>query len=348
VALVRIERGAEPLGELAVQVEVLDGHEKPVRSQTLRPLLKEALHLTLSTAGLPTGTFRVRARLLGPGGQVLASAEKPLRKLMKRKQRAEPAQGRVALRVWPAAEDQPGSWPIATGVPFPQGELFSAERVRLLDDRGREVPCQTTVRALWNRRGSVRWLGLDFAGQLTRKGATYTLEYGRDVRRAKAPSRLVVKAVAEGVRVNTGLLQFTIRQRGFNLLDGVRLQGRPIAAQDGGGGLVVTDQEGTVYRAANDLDTKVTIEESGPVKAVIRVAGWYVKAGTTGAEVSPVLPTDRLCQHITRLTAYAGKPYVQVQHVWVVTCDMHRVRLRNVAIGVGLPGGTRRARSRSR
>ncbi|HRU06788.1 MAG TPA: hypothetical protein P5137_13550, partial [Candidatus Brocadiia bacterium] len=46
------------------------------------------------------------------------------------------------------------------------------------------------------------------------------------------------------------------------------------------------------------------------------------------------LPTDRLCRHVTRLTAWAGEPCVQVEHVWIVTFDSRKVRIRNIGIGV--------------
>ena len=39
------------------------------------------------------------------------------------------------------------AWPITTGVPFPTGALASADNVRVLDERGAELPCQANVTA---------------------------------------------------------------------------------------------------------------------------------------------------------------------------------------------------------
>lgn len=346
VALLKVQRGSEPLSKLKVRIEVVSEGGRVVQHSEVAPLEKEALDVTLNTGAIPNGTYLVRAILLDEKDKLLASAERPLRKLVRRRQLSEPIRGKVIFRVWRADRNQSDPWPITTGLPFPQGALTSGDHVRLLDERGHEVPCQTVVRSQWNRHGSVRWLGLDFQGLLTQKGATYTLEFGQQVpgSRGEALSPtgkglpLNVSENRDVVRVRTGPLKFIVRKRGFNLLDEVRLRGEVVARQDAGCGLELTDHEGAVYRAANDPDTRVTVEERGPLKVVLRVEGWYVKDGTRGARLSPALPTDRLCQHITRITAYAGKPYVHVQHVLVVTFDTHKVRLRNAAVGIGVPG----------
>ncbi|MBI3923553.1 MAG: hypothetical protein HY318_19195, partial [Armatimonadetes bacterium] len=338
VALVKVERGNESLAGLKVQLEVIDKEKRVLHSFRVDRLLKEGLDLTLDMTGIPPGVYRLKASLIGPTNGVLATAEYPLRKLVKRKQLPEPARGRIPLHVWKAETDQTEHWLITTGIPFPQGVLPSGDHVRLLDERGREVPCQTAVRSEWNRQGSVRWLGLDFPGRLTARGTNYTLEYGRKVRPRKTKTALAIEERGNEVRVNTGPLSFLVRKRGFNLLDEVKLNGQLLVQQEAGSGLELVDHEGATYTAANDPDTQVTLEERGPLKVVLRAEGWYVKNGTEGARVSPTLPTDRLCQHITRITAYAGQPYVRIQHVWIVTFDTSRVRLRSVGIGLNVPG----------
>ena len=147
-------------------------------------------------------------------------------------------------------------WPIMTGVPFPQGVLFSQDQVRLLDEDGQEVQCQTSVRSIWNRHGSIRWIGLDFLGDLTTPGAKYALEFGKQVKRASMKEMAVIED-ADAIRVDTGPLQFMVRKRGFNLLDDVHLNGDLVSSQDTAAGLELTDHEGSVYRAANDPDSSV-------------------------------------------------------------------------------------------
>jgi len=40
-------------------------------------------------------------------------------------------------------------WPVARGVPFPKGALLSCDRLRLLDDAGREIPLQVKRLSAW-------------------------------------------------------------------------------------------------------------------------------------------------------------------------------------------------------
>lgn len=69
-------------------------------------------------------------------------------------------------------------WPASGGVPFSQGVLFSAGRVRLLAPSGEERTIQTEVAALWPD-GSIRWLLVEFAANLPEdlEGA-FRLEFG--------------------------------------------------------------------------------------------------------------------------------------------------------------------------
>lgn len=329
---------AAPPADARVNLELIDAAGKVAQRQEIAPLEGRFLDVTLNTQGIPLGRFTLRATLADRDGRARAASEAPLRKKVRRAQIAPPARRQVALNVWPTASSGVQTWPISTGVPFPQGALLDENHVRLLDEAGAEVPCQTAVRSLWTREGSVQWLGLDFQGALKPDGAKYRLEFGTEVRRAAAPSPLKVADSTEGIAVDTGRLRFTVRKQGFNLLDSVLVDGRPVSRQGKEDGLVVVDHEGAVYRASNDPATTVAVEESGPLRVTIRAEGGYVKDGTQGRTVSPTLPTDSLCRHVTRITAHAGQPYVTVKHDLVVTFDTHRVRLKNVGIGQRLDG----------
>ena len=68
--------------------------------------------------------------------------------------------------------------PVTFAVPFPKGELRSAQYVRLLRD-GQAVPAQFRVTGWWRPDESIRWLLVDFQADIeadTRQ--KYTLEYG--------------------------------------------------------------------------------------------------------------------------------------------------------------------------
>jgi hypothetical protein len=136
-----------------------------------------------------TDVFWGRPELVvcAPGEQPEAwsAADLPTPTLVARAQRGEglalptpPDRGTVPLTVRNPLELARVHAPVTSGVPFPPGHLTAAKNVRLLDQRGREVPVQTEVLSRWPD-GSIRWLLLDFQADAPAEGVgTYTLEYG--------------------------------------------------------------------------------------------------------------------------------------------------------------------------
>ncbi len=342
VFAVEAGRGGPGLESLSVDWSVAAGTQETVRG---RAFLGQGLAVAdLELAPLPPGRYDVTARLMS-GGQALAE-----RAAFFRVERVEPParSGRVALVLPDGLPLSDGTFPVQTGVPFPKGALWDPAHVRLVDAQGRAVPCGVTVRSRWGSGdASIRWLGVDFQPGKTaawwpaRAAAPWFLEYGPAI---KAPAPAVkVTAVegADGIAVDSGAISFLVRRRGFNLLDSVKLNGKAVMTSDATHGLYLVDHEGTTYRAANDAGVKLTVEERNDLRVVIRAEGWYVKDGAVGSRQSATLPTDRLCRFITRIEAYAGKPYVRVLSTWINTFDTFSVRLRD--LGMSLPLAARTA-----
>lgn len=250
--------------------------------------------------------------------------------------------GRVPLIFPDGVPRTTGGFPLHLGVPFPRGVLTDSSKVRVVDGRGREIPAQFQTLGYWGAHpaSGIRWLGVDIqAPQLPswwpdRRETPYFLEYGKREAKATPRAPLKVEQDAEGIHVQTGPLEFLVRAGGFNLLDNVRLNGVPVLDQKGGGGAYLLDQEGTLYRAANDRNAVLTIEESGPLRVVIRAEGWYVKDGTAGTARSFRLPTEALCRFVTRIEAHAGLPWVRVLHTWINTSDSYSVFFRDLGFSL--------------
>lgn len=215
---------------------------------------------------------------------------------------------RVELVIDEPFADRQVAWPITTGVPFPRGKLTNSEHCRLLDDLGQERPLQTHVAATWDvERKSVRWLTIDFVAEPGRK---YVLEFGEDVTR-KPPSKAVVVAQESSVQIATGVLSVEFSAAGSSAL-------RNIAADFNGDGridleeVVATgsaegehyylDQSGQRFSSARDgADRRVVVESTGPVRACVRVDGFYT--GPHG---------ERIAKYRTRYHFFAGLPLVKV------------------------------------
>jgi len=191
---------------------------------------------------------------------------------------ATAAPTRVPLVIDEAIAGRSVTWPVTTGVPFPRGGLKDPRRCRLVDDRGHEQLLQSRVTATWDAaRSSIRWLTIDFLAQ---PGRRYHLEYGPSVRRKELSSLTVVESGSgtEATLVKAGRWIFEFRNNPARL---ARI------ALDADGDAAVDDEEvvcdGAVHyyvdgngeRAESRSGGRVVVEESGPVRACVRVDGIY-------------------------------------------------------------------------
>jgi hypothetical protein len=337
-----IQTGAKAAdaGALSVRWEVRQG-ARVIGAKTA-PIPKGMLDATFDLAGLTAGRYDVAAEVCR-GGAVVKKASTFFRMV----EAPAPAQeGRMALNLPAGVPLKSGSYPVSCGVPFPKGALWSEKNVRVVRSDGTPVAAQFSARSRWGHSDatSIRWLGVDFQAEGApawwpeRKDTRHFLEFGPQVKPTPAAARVQVAEVAEGLQVDSGALRFLVRRSGFNVIDKVQLGGREVVASTPQGGLYLIDHEGAVYRAANDGEMTLTIEESGEQRAVIRAEGWYVRDGATGRTADWKLPTDRLCRHVTRVEAYAGKPYARVLSTWILTFDSLSVRFKDVGMALPLRG----------
>ncbi len=340
---VQTGKRALSLAALSVEWELRSGAHRLVHQTSA--LTTELTAASIALDGMAPGSYEVHARLVSKttDGQLGEVIDEDVTHFRLEKVNTPPQSGRIPLILPNGLPLDSGSFPIQCGIPFPKGALWNKDNVRLLAADGTEIPCQTVVRSRWGHHpeSSIRWLGLDFQATAAttwwpaRKDHVATLEFGPSLHPTTPPFTLSVKESNETLNVNTGPLQFSVKKQGFNLFNQVTLQGKEVIEPASGYGSYLIDHQGAVYRAANDQNSRLTIEEQTDLRVVIRAEGWYVKDGTTGELENYTLPTDKLCKFITRIEAYAGKPYVRILHTWVLTYDSFSVRLRDV--GISLP-----------
>ena len=336
VFAVEAGKGGPALEDLTVDWQVRGGDQVVVRQEGR--IDQGILVADISLGALPAGRYDVSARLMS-GQQNLAEKSSFFRI---ETVPAPAREGRVALVLPAGVPIRAGTFPVQAGVPFPKGVLWNTDHVRLVDAQGKGVPCGLTVRSRWGSGdASIRWLGVDFqpptaeAWWPKRPVPSYFLEFGPAVKPEAATVKVTATDLPEGIAVDAGAISFLVRKQGFNLIDEVKVGGKPLIKSDAKQGLYLIDHEGATYRAANDAAVKVTIEERNDLRVVVRAEGWYVKDGSAGQTQSYTLPTDKLCRFITRIEAYAGKPYVRVLSTWINTFDTFSVRLRDM--GLSLP-----------
>jgi hypothetical protein len=178
------------------------------------------------------------------------------------------------------------SAPVTSGVPFARGVLADNGPVRLLLS-GREIPGQFKTTARWPN-GSVRWLLCDFQIDLAAGGTqNVTLQTGT----APAPVTGITVPVndAATLTVNTGAAVLSFNKAEF------RVRGNLLQAASGG-----------ITYTAVPAPGGWVLEESGPLKTVVRVDGaWFY-----GAHALPL--RDSLIRFRARLFFYRNKSEVTV------------------------------------
>lgn len=230
-----------------------------------------------------------------------------------------PAKSKIALPVdWPEAARAVKSWPVYCGVSFPGGTLMDERLVRVVDQSGKEIPCQADVLARWGPGGSIKWIGLSFNGA---PGQSYFAEFGSGVKRSASEStKVTVKETAEAILIDTGAARFELPSKGPLL--GKAWLGNRLAVENTGGVLTVKDQkdnEGS--EVGGGIDEAPRIEVAGPQRIIVRREGFLRDA--QGKEMG---------RYIVRLTFSAGQTVVPMQHTFVMTRNSNQMQIKELAV----------------
>ena len=223
---------------------------------------------------------------------------------------------KIAVHLLEEAGVRRSRTPITFGLPLPQGGIYDLRQLCLLSPKGMRVPAQFTATAFWPDN-SLKWVLVDFVASLPAKGeAAYSMEFGSSVRRAQARTKLRVRESATNITVVTGPIKAVIDKLQFNVFraisldknnDGLFSQDERVAAS-AADGIRLVDEKGKLFTAAGRKPESVFIEEKGPQKVVVRVAGKYAATGG-----------QTYMDYILRVTFREGSPRVTVQHTHIDT-----------------------------
>ena len=204
--------------------------------------------------------------------------------------------------------------PVTLSIPFAQGSLPDAAHLSLRDGETL-LPAQKSALARWPD-GSVKWLLVHIQPDLP-GNRDKTLSFAVDPAWSapQTATRLVVSERDEGVRVETGPLSFLIPRDGFWPVREVSLHGKPLWDSPFSGFRLATEDEAVVSGGAVTLE----VEEAGPLRAVILVSGSHRRTDGSG-----------YLAFRGRITAYAGKPYIEVEHQFLHTEEAAEISLRSL------------------
>ncbi|KAF9029154.1 hypothetical protein BDZ89DRAFT_1160004 [Hymenopellis radicata] len=213
------------------------------------------------------------------------------------------------------------------GVPWAQGEVDKTTPIAL-ETAGISVPLQTWPLAYWPD-GSLKWTGHALSGE---SALGDTLRLTTDT--PKEPSNPVSVSQSDGlIAVSTGSFTVNFNTSGSPLIKSLTLDG---AVKAESGSLVVYLQNAPdepeilgdkpSVNGMTGTISSVTVEQEGPVRAVIKVEGKYA-----GAEHDDFLP------FIVRFYVSAGATTVRIVHFFIYDGDQTKDFIKALGLSINVP-----------
>jgi hypothetical protein len=211
------------------------------------------------------------------------------------------------------------------GVPWPRGLLPGDQGFAMSGEDGL-VACQSWPIAFWPD-GSLKWTAHAIAAG-AKLSERFELKPGTPSETA-GQHKVTVSERADAVVVGTGVIECTVPRTGGQIVSNISRNGRAILRT---GTLVALSDDqpdasaGTVKQSRFTSDvTRVSVEQNGPVRSVVKVEGRHRGAGRDW------LP------FVVRLYFYAGAESVRVMHTFVFDGDEHKDFVRGIGLRFEVP-----------
>lgn len=210
----------------------------------------------------------------------------------------------------------------AFGVPWPMGQQAADSTFALRNHQGQTVPMQTWTTATWPD-GSLKWTGHAIPAD-TPASTQFTIVPGKTT----APSKAIkVKASSNNIVVDTGVITCQLPRQGSALIATVK-RGNTTILRNGHlvGSRQSTPDRGIPIEAFTSRIQSIDIEQSGPVRAVVKVTGTHRTQ------------TDREWLPFTiRLYFHAGGDDIRISHTFVFDGDEHTDFITSLGIRFSVP-----------
>lgn len=214
---------------------------------------------------------------------------------------------------------------VSWGVPFDRGVATKSDQFILKTSNG-DLAVQSWPMAYWPD-GSIKWMGLA-AVIPSDAGDKFRLLKNFDSRKFSG----MVWESADTIIINTGVIACSIPKRGDRIIESVRVGGKLVAIN---GQLTCVAQNGpekeigeqpTKSAYYGQLD-KVTVEQNGPVRTVLKIEGEHVSTDTGRAW----LP------FVVRLYFYKGQASVKMVHTVIYDGDQEVDFIRALGLTFDVP-----------
>ncbi len=219
---------------------------------------------------------------------------------------------------------------VSWGVPLPEGKINPSTGFLLNNVQGQTMPVQSWPLAYWPD-GSLKWVGLSTVVD-SNAGTSFELEPIKTVHVDPLKIKVELIETDNDVLVNTGVLQCDIPKHGKQLIHFIKMDGKDIST---GGRLVCILQNGPSKEIGDQPSKekfignieKVTVEQNGPVRAVVKIEGKHVSE--SGSRTW--LP------FIVRLYFYAGQQSIRMVHTIIYDGDQQKDFIRGLGLVFDVP-----------
>jgi len=216
---------------------------------------------------------------------------------------------------------------ISWGVPWPKGVVQKDQTFVLSTPDGKELPLQSWPMAYWPD-GSIKWSGFATVAPAKMKDEL-SLYPGKSLKPVEA---LQVSEKTDYIEINTRTLTCQIPRSGSILIDSMKIHGKVIA---GKGRLICTLEDQSRLekdRTIRLMDfvskiKKVTIEQSGPIRAVIKIDGIHQSE----------LDNREWLPFSVRLYFYVGIEQIRLIHTIVYDGDEKKDFIRGLGLSFSVP-----------
>ncbi|HUR59450.1 MAG TPA: Tat pathway signal sequence domain protein, partial [Opitutaceae bacterium] len=217
---------------------------------------------------------------------------------------------------------------ITWGVPWPKGAVSANTPMRLEAADGRRIDVQTWPLAYWPD-GSVKWSGHAIAAAAGLNGPLQLSASHANEERAR-PVEIKYAEDADTFTIDTGTMRVRVARRRTRVIESITI-GERVVAQNGM--LIALREDRSQPGAPRDIELrggieKATLEQSGPVRAVIKLEGRHVEAGTGGRAWLPFT---------LRLAFFAGSGAIRLTHSFVYDGDGNRDFLKGIGLSFQVP-----------
>jgi YetA-like protein len=240
----------------------------------------------------------------------------------------KPAQAQPVPLGWLDKTPPPMTAPVSWGVPWSRGTVKKDQAFTLKTADGTALPLQTWPMAYWPD-GTLKWSGFaTYAGPNATGGLTLTPSRAVSV----AGAALHVTRTAGAVDIDTGALQCRIPASGEFLIDTLTIGGKVVARQGRLEGIVQSSPEDDAaqppvrHNFVSDI-TSVTVEQSGPIRAVVKISGMHKYQDGS----------RRWLPFYVRFYFYAGQTSVKMVHSFVFDGDEAHDFIRGLAVVFTVP-----------